>query len=1393
MRYFFSLIFFLSTCLNLVGQSKSVFSAKTLIPPSPNVGSLLKFIENPVSQFTGLPQISIPIFTIETGKIKLPISLSYNAGGVKVTEAASWVGMSWRLNAGGVVSQSARGNKDDAQHGRFNTTPLTMNNILNPTLCDLKAIADGLSDSEPDIFSFSFNGKSGQFYMDDSKAIVQIPEQKLKIEVIASGNPPSYTIGSWKITNIDGTQYFFTAVETLMSLGRVLNGTELLGDGEIGNYPQEAQKSWMLAKILQTDGREINFIYEDYGSTDYIFSSEYKEFGEYGESGACFSVPGYESPKMGGVNFQKQSVTTGKRLKTITFSEGKIEFVTGGNRCDLYGDKFLDKIVVYNYKNEKTKEIDLIYKYYVGTTIYTTGDLNCSSNAFPDIPHSTAAYNYFKDRRLFLTGIDELDGLGVKVGSYTFEYENSIGLPNRFSAQQDWWGYYNGNGYTSLLQNIFQTTQTMDNIKRYTVYGRNPSLNHAKQGNLKKITYPTGGYSEFEYELNSLSTTIAPTSMLHEQIIYAASGNSSGTFLGNIVVNDVSGSALIPFIVDKCVFGTTANSLVGFYITDMSNNVIISGSQVLTALQSASGGEISFSLNTGQYKIYSYAYLPFPCNYNITIKRWVDQPPALDNYDVGGLRIKKITSFDPVDSKTIQKSYVYTELINGVQKSTGINSTPFANFRNEYITWKFYCLSDCGMACKTEHTDRTLVLNSSTNYPLGTNQGGSIGYSKVIEKIIDQSSNDLGYTLYQYTNVQDGFNGASPIFAGSSSLSGNDKYPWEPAQNNSWLRGKPLRIEQYVNNGGGSYALVKKQIFTYSNLILNIPSTKAFTVNYTLNSQHPNMLYSCPIGNSMPQYSGFRYIQYQLYTGCEVLASSVTEEKDALNNPISITTTYQYNADNLLPSSVTTTHSQTGTTIQTFKYPKDYASITATDAISAGVKALQNAYALDKPIEQRIEKVINNVNQGTVNVVFNSYKAANLEPDKIFSADLTSPVSAFTVSGVTSGAVTKDSRYQERVSYNQYDANANLLEQQKTNDLLLSYVWDYNNSYPVAEVTNAPRSSIAFTSFESTGKGEWTFSGTPVTEITAPTGGYAYNLTAGSITKPVTSSTVYIISYWRPSTLAALTISGTQSGYPVTGRIVNGWKYFEHKVTGVSTVTLGGTGLIDEVRLYPSAAHMKTFTYKPLMGITSTCDENNRILYYEYDAFARLRFIRDQDRNIVKQVCYNYAGQPENCTIYQNVDKSGSYTRDNCGTGFSGSSVNVTIPAGSFTSTISVTDANNQATAYGHQQANLLGSCTSSLIDFRYTNSVLNPFVVTLTNVATSQTYTFSLLPMQTAPTVATQIIPGYYNVSIQPAGGGGTLRNYQIGSYFTSSAASTVTASNIYFNCGTCTSIQIY
>jgi hypothetical protein len=156
-------------CAKVTAQAINA-SIKDVVMPSPNAASLGKYGDIPVSYYSGVPSIGIPIYTVQQGSISLPISLSYHAGGVKVGEPASWVGLGWSLSAGGMISRTVQGKADERGNmgymsiGHKLRLDGTTNNCFVPNKFggqnyDREAIDVGLTsgqiDGEPDIFSFS--------------------------------------------------------------------------------------------------------------------------------------------------------------------------------------------------------------------------------------------------------------------------------------------------------------------------------------------------------------------------------------------------------------------------------------------------------------------------------------------------------------------------------------------------------------------------------------------------------------------------------------------------------------------------------------------------------------------------------------------------------------------------------------------------------------------------------------------------------------------------------------------------------------------------------------------------------------------------------------------------------------------------------------------------------------------------------------------------------------------------------------------------------------------------------------------------------------------------------------------------------------------------------------
>lgn len=53
-------------------------------------------------------------------------------------------------------------------------------------------------------------------------------------------------------------------------------------------------------------------------------------------------------------------------------------------------------------------------------------------------------------------------------------------------------------------------------------------------------------------------------------------------------------------------------------------------------------------------------------------------------------------------------------------------------------------------------------------------------------------------------------------------------------------------------------------------------------------------------------------------------------------------------------------------------------------------------------------------------------------------------------------------------------------------------------------------------------------------------------------------------------------------------------------------------------------AQVTTYTYQPLIGMTSSTDPKGQTVYYEYDDFQRLMTMKDQDRKILNFTDYHY-------------------------------------------------------------------------------------------------------------------------------------------------------------------------
>ena len=70
----YTLLFLSIFCMPLCAEEQfSDYATQrySVIPPAPEVSSMMKYIDIPVSHFTGQPQIEIPIYTLTEGSLSL--------------------------------------------------------------------------------------------------------------------------------------------------------------------------------------------------------------------------------------------------------------------------------------------------------------------------------------------------------------------------------------------------------------------------------------------------------------------------------------------------------------------------------------------------------------------------------------------------------------------------------------------------------------------------------------------------------------------------------------------------------------------------------------------------------------------------------------------------------------------------------------------------------------------------------------------------------------------------------------------------------------------------------------------------------------------------------------------------------------------------------------------------------------------------------------------------------------------------------------------------------------------------------------------------------------------------------------------------------------------------
>lgn len=82
---------------------------------TPEAASLGKYGTIAMTEYTGTPNIRIPLLEVKSGDVSYPIELYYDASGIKVEQNATFVGLGWNLSCGGYIKHIVCGHDDFQQ------------------------------------------------------------------------------------------------------------------------------------------------------------------------------------------------------------------------------------------------------------------------------------------------------------------------------------------------------------------------------------------------------------------------------------------------------------------------------------------------------------------------------------------------------------------------------------------------------------------------------------------------------------------------------------------------------------------------------------------------------------------------------------------------------------------------------------------------------------------------------------------------------------------------------------------------------------------------------------------------------------------------------------------------------------------------------------------------------------------------------------------------------------------------------------------------------------------------------------------------------------------------------------------------------------------------------
>lgn len=495
-------------CQDLYNGTKTV---PELTTPNPDTYSLGRYGEVPMNLYNGTANIVVPLQTLNFEGLEFPINITYNTSTYRVDQEASWVGLGWTLSCEPIITRQIKGNSDIDQSGIMTGGPFRGYIYTDVSLPEYGGeVSDDLVealelysyrhaasfgwDTEPDIFTANIFGESVSFVFIQKK----FNDDKIGIKLI--NGDKRYQIlyeeknQTFTIINDQGFKFYFTNKEYSIVAGRQESEQYFAKESS-----PEYITGWKLSKIESPNNNELTFSYSSVVSQSIPKYSNSKYAGNTAIEGGLLPVPMYND------QFNRSSFMLGYQsysLNQISCNNFTVNFQSSG-RLDL---------AALGVDTYEITNIGTIIGF-SDTPPQKLDDIIIKDNKNNIIKSYSLKYSYFNNdqinkkskaelKRLLRLKLDQIDLDNTLYRK--FSYIKPDGLSSKFYRYDDFWGYYNGDmGHSIKLYPSFKIPLRIGTkIVDFSIEGDNrfPNFNYAKAGLLEKVIYPTGGYTLLNYE-----------------------------------------------------------------------------------------------------------------------------------------------------------------------------------------------------------------------------------------------------------------------------------------------------------------------------------------------------------------------------------------------------------------------------------------------------------------------------------------------------------------------------------------------------------------------------------------------------------------------------------------------------------------------------------------------------------------------------------------------------------------------------------------------------------------------------------------------------------------------------------------------------------------------------